>query len=170
MKQTALNLFLAAAMSVAALHAQNPLSEEAKGVYQPIKMNILKAAEKMPESEYSFKPTADVRTFGQLIAHVADAQTAMCGIAKGTPKQGDAAGKTTKSELITALKASNEFCDGVYNAMSDQEGAEMVKTPFGQKTKIGVLNFNVAHDDETYGTIAVYLRLKGIVPPSSEGK
>ncbi len=171
MKRIALNLFLSAAIAVAVLPAQNRMSEEAKTAYQPIKANLLKAAEKMPDSEYGFKPTTEVRTFGQLIAHAAEAQMTICGVAKGVqPKRGDSASKTAKADLIAALKASNEFCDGVYNTMTDQDGAEIVKTPFGPKPKLGVLNFNIEHDAETYGTIAVYLRLKGIVPPSSEGK
>ena len=171
MKRTALNLFLGAAIAVAALHAQNRMSEEAKTAYQPIKSNLLKAAEKMPESEYGFKPAPEVRTFGQLIAHVAEAQTAICGIIKGVPpKLGALASTTAKADLVAALKTSNEYCDGVYNSMTDQDGAEIVKTPFGQKAKLGVLNFNVEHDAESYGTMVVYLRLKGIVPPSSESK
>jgi len=171
MKRVASNLFFGVAMTVAALQAQNRMSEDAKVAYQPIKLNILKAAEKMPDSEYGFKPTKEVRTFGELIAHAAEAQMAICGVAKGAPfKRDDSASKIAKTDLIAALKASNEFCDGVYNTMTDQDGAEIVKTPFGEKPKIGVLNFNIVHDAETYGTIAVYLRLKGIVPPSSEGK
>ena len=157
-------------MTVAALSAENPYSSEAKDFYQPIKSNLLKAAQKMPESEYSFKPEGEGRTFGQLIAHAADAQVGICGIAKGEPKRGDAASKTTKADLIAALKASNDFCDAVYATMTDEAGTALVKTPFGDKSKLGVLNFNIAHDNETYGTIAVYLRLKGIVPPSSESK
>jgi uncharacterized damage-inducible protein DinB len=157
-------------LAVATLQAQNPLSGDTNATYQRIKSNILKAAEKMPDSDYSFKPTAEVRTFGQLIAHVADAQMGICGMAKGEPKRGDAASKTTKADLIAALKASNESCDSVYSAMTDTEGVAIVKTPFGEKPKLGVLNLNVAHDNEMYGTIAVYLRLKGLVPPSSEGK
>ena len=171
MKRVALYLFFGAAMTVAALQAQNRLSEDAKAAYQPIKSNILNAAEKMPDSEYGFKPTTEVRTFGQLIAHAAEAQMAICGVAKGAqPKRGDPVSKTAKADLIAALKASNEYCDGVYSTMTDQDGAEIVKTPFGPKPKLGVLTFNIEHDAETYGTIAVYLRLKGIVPPSSEGK
>ncbi len=158
-------------MTVAALQAQNRMSEDVKAAYQPVRLNILSAAEKMPESEYAFKPTKDVRTFGEWIAHAAEAQTAICGVAKGAPfKRNESAPKTAKADLIAALKASNEFCDAVYNTMTDQDGAEIVKTPFGPKPKLGVLTFNVQHDAETYGAIAVYLRLKGIVPPSSEGK
>ena len=94
----------------------------------------------------------------------------LCGGAKGEMKRGDAAKKTSKAELVAALKASSEFCDDAYSGMTDAEGAIIVdsKTPLGSKTKIGLLNFNVAHDNEMYGTIAVYLRLKGLVPPSTE--
>ncbi|HEY1950005.1 MAG TPA: DinB family protein [Bryobacteraceae bacterium] len=123
----------------------------------------------MPESEYGFKPTPDVRTFGQLIAHVADAQMRICGVAKGEPKQGDAASKASKADLVAALKASNDFCDAVYSAATDADGAAMVKIFGKEKPKLGVLMMNVGHDNEMYGTIAVYLRLKGIVPPSTEG-
>lgn len=169
MKRSILHIAFGLSTTVACLHAQNTFSTEAKASYQFAKTTLLKAAEKMPESEYSFKPTPDVRTFGQLIAHVADAQMGICGMAKGEPKRGDAASKKGKADLVAALKASNDFCDEAYSAMTDEAGAVIVKTPFGQKPKLGVLNFNTAHDNEMYGTISVYLRLKGIVPPSSEG-
>jgi hypothetical protein len=170
MNRLLLNLLFGAATTVAALYAENPLSDDVKGAYQRIESNILKAAEKMPDAEYAWKPTPDVRTFGQLVAHVAEAQAAICGIAKGGTKRGDAAPVTSKADLLAALKASNDVCDGVYTSFRDAEGAEILKTPFGPKPKLGVLAFNVMHDNETYGTMVVYLRLKGIVPPSSEGK
>ena len=171
MKRIALNLFLCAAMAVTAAHAQNKISEDTKASYQSAKEYLLKSAEKMPESEYSFQPTPEVRTFGQLIAHAAEAQMAICGWAKGpSAKAVKQEPKTSKADLIAALKASNDFCDAVYNSMTDQGGAEIVKTPFGSKPKLGVLALNNEHDAETYGTIVVYLRIKGIVPPSSETK
>jgi hypothetical protein len=169
MKRLALNVSVAATLAVVTLQAQNPLSSDAKAAYQPAKINILKAAEKMPESEYDFKPTPDVRTFGQLIAHVAETQMAMCGVARGELRRGDAASKTSKADLVAALKASNDVCDGVYNTITDADGATIVKMFGREKPKLGVLYFNIVHDNETYGTMAVYLRLKGIVPPSSEG-
>ncbi len=123
-------------MTVAALRAQNPFSDEVKAVYQPVQANILKAAEKMPDSpEYGFKPTPDVRTFGQLIAHVADAQMGMCGIAKGEPRRGNAASKTTKPELIAALKASMSSVDGVYSTMTDDAGSAAVKNAVRRKAE-----------------------------------
>ena len=170
MNRLLLNILFAAATTVAVLHAENPLSDDVKGAYQRIESSLLKAAEKMPDAEYAFKPTPDVRTFGQLVAHVAEAQATICTLAKGGTKRAEAAAATSKADLIAALKASNELCDGVYTSLRDAEGSEILKTPFGPKPKLGVLAFNVMHDNETYGTMAVYLRLKGIVPPTSEGK
>jgi hypothetical protein len=171
MKKILCSFLGAGLMGTALLHAQsNPFSAEAKSSYEGIANNILKAAEKMPEDSYSFKATADVRTFGELIGHVANAQLAICGTAKGETKHGDAASKTSKADLVEALKTSNAYCDGVYGSMTDADGNATVKLFGRDRSKLGALNLNVAHDNEMYGTIAVYLRLKGIVPPSSEGK
>ena len=94
---------------------------------------------------------------------------ALCGNAKGEQKKGDAGSKTTKADLVAALKASFDYCDGVYDAMTDADAARMV-TMFGpqKSTKLAVLNFNIAHDNEMYGQMVVYLRIKGVVPPSSQ--
>jgi hypothetical protein len=167
MNRTVLRSTLSALSLAVALQAQNPLSSEARTSYQTVKNNILKAAEAMPEGDYAFKPTQEVRSFGQLIAHVADAQMGICGIANGEGKRGDAASKTSKADLFAALKASVDYCDSVYNGMTDAAGMIIVKGPRGDLSKLGVLNFNVAHDNEMYGVIGVYLRLKGIVPPST---
>jgi hypothetical protein len=169
MYRLAVNVSVTAAVAVVTLQAQNPLSGDVAAAYQSVEMNILKAAEKMPESDYGFKPTPDVRTFGQLIAHVTEAQIAVCGTVKGEPRRGDAASKTSKADLVAALKASNDLCDGVYSAITDAEGTALVKALGKERPKLSVLNLNVAHDNETYGALALYLRLKGIVPPSSEG-
>src|SRR5271168_50909 len=166
MKSLSFVLFTAAT----ALRAQNTMTAEVTAAYKGVSANILKAAEKMPDADYAFKPAPAFRTFGQLIAHVADAQVALCGAAKGEMKRGDAAKKTSKAELVAALKASSEFCDNAYSGMTDAQGAIIVdsKTGLGSKSKIGLLNYNVAHDNEMYGAIGVYLRLKGLVPPSTE--
>ena len=91
-------------------------------------------------------------------------------MAQGEQKMGTAAGKTSKADLAAALKQSFDYCDPVYDSMTDTTGAQMVKM-FGHETsKLGVLNFNIAHSNEMYGQMVVYMRLKGIVPPSSEGR
>lgn len=154
-----------------ALRAQNIMTAEVTAAYKGVSANILKAAEKMPDADYAFKPAPPFRTFGQLIAHAADTQMALCGAVKGEIKRSDAAKKTSKAELVAALKASSEVCDTAYGGMTDAQGVIIVdsKLPLGGKSKLGVLNFNVAHDNEMWGAIAVYLRLKGLAPPSTEG-
>lgn len=149
------------------MRAQTSQIAEVRADYQAIRDNLLKAAEKMPETGYSFKPVPEIRDFGQLIAHVADAQTGICAAAKGDAKRGDAASKTSKADLVAALKASSASCDAIYGSITDSEANATIKSPRGDMSKLGVLIFNLAHDNEMYGTIAVYLRLKGIVPPST---
>lgn len=161
--------FLTAFLGVAALHAQdNPFSADAKQSYTGIKNTITRAAEKMPEANYSFKTVPEVRTYGEMIGHIADIQVMLCSLVKGEQKQGTAGSKTSKADLMAALKDSFDYCDGVYNSMTDAAGAQKVKMFGRELTKLGVLNFNTMHDNEMYGTVVAYLRIKGIVPPSSE--
>ena len=158
-----------AAVTLSAQNA-NPFSAETKQSYAGIKSILTKAADKMPEENYSFKTVPAVRTYGEMIGHVADIQVMLCGLVKGEQKRGDAGNKKTKAELVAALKASFDYCDPIYNSMTDAMGAERVMMFGRQMTKLGVLNFNVEHDNEMYGTMVAYLRIKGIVPPSSEGR
>ena len=153
----------------AALHAQNPLSSDMKNSYNGIKGTITKAAEEMPEADYSFKASPMERTYGEIVAHIAEVQMALCGNAQGEQKKSDAGSKTSKADLAAALKASFDFCDAAYDGMTDADAAKMV-TMFGPRkaTKLAVLNFNIAHDNEMYGQMVVYLRIKGLVPPSSQ--
>jgi uncharacterized damage-inducible protein DinB len=161
-----LALFAACA---AASHAQsNPLSSELKNLYMGSRNNIMRAAEKVPESDYSFKPAATVRTFGEEVAHAAEFQMIICAAAKGEQPTNPAAGKTSKADLIAALKASSDYCDTAYDGLTDASASQPVKM-FGRDwTKLGVLYFNVIHNNETYGTMVPYMRMKDIVPPTSE--
>jgi uncharacterized damage-inducible protein DinB len=150
--------------------AGNPLSAGAKMVYIITKTNVLKSAEEMPEENYSFKPVSTVRSFGELIGHVADAQYEFCG-----PVSGDGAKspeiektKTSKADLIQGLKDAFAYCDKAYDGMTDAHAADTVNF-FGRKAaKLTLLDFNSAHNDEHYGNIVTYLRIKGLVPPSSQ--
>lgn len=151
------------------LRAQsNPISADAKQGYTSIKNILMKSAAKMPEENYSFRTTPAVRTYGEMIAHIADTQVFLCAMAKGEQKKGDAAGKTSKADLSAALKASFDYCDGVYDSMTDSDGVKTVKMFGRETTKLGVLFTNVEHDNEMYGQMVAYMRIKGIVPPSSE--
>jgi hypothetical protein len=171
--KTLLSIALAGAAAIVVLHAQPPAAPlnhvaEVKGDYNGIKNNLLRAAEKMPEEFYSYKPSADVRDFGAEVAHGADIQTMLCSMALNAPKQGTAATKKTKAELIAALQESNALCDQAYASLTDANQNEARPFIRGQRTLIGVLSFNVSHHNETYGTMVPYMRAKGIVPPSSD--
>src|ERR1700690_1943805 len=124
----------------------------------------------MPAAEYSFRTTSQVRTFGEMIAHVADAQLRMCAVVKGEQVSANAASKTSKADLVSALKASFDYCDPVYASMTDAVAARQLKWARWDMSKLGLLNWNISHDNEMYGIVGAFLRLKGIVPPSSEGR
>ncbi len=162
--------FAAALAACAQTTPANPLSTEARQAYASIKNNLIQAAEKMPEEDYSFKPTGDIRTFGQLIGHIAAAQNSYCNAARGQQPGASPTGKTSKADLVAALKDSFSTCDAAYDALTDANAAEMVKMRRGERSRLGVLVGNTTHDNEEYGYLAVYMRLKGIVPPSSAGR
>jgi len=158
-------------VTVPILRAQNnPFSDDARQTYALIKDSLLKAADKMPAESYSFRTVPQVRTFGEMIAHIADAHVRMCGVVRGEQVGNISTGKTSKAELVAALKASFEACDPVYEHMTDAVGAGKVKWARWEMSKLGLLNWNISHDNEMYGIIGAFLRIKGIVPPSSEGR
>ena len=169
MNRFAATLFVLSLGAAGALQAQtNPLIAENKAAYNNVKNNLLKAAEKMPEDAYSFKPTPEMQTFGQRIAHIAN-QIGTCSAMTGERKQSDANSKTAKADLVAALKASFDACDAAWDSMNDKTAMEMIAGRGGaQRSKLGALIGNTTHDVEMYGYISVYLRLKGVVPPSSE--
>jgi uncharacterized damage-inducible protein DinB len=153
----------------AAAPAQTPSTADAiRAFYNGVKNNLLNAADKMPDDGYAFKPTPEQRSFGGWIAHVADAQTAGCSRINGSPTGGGAASKTSKADLVAALKDSFQTCDAAYASLTDANAGDTVQSFRGPMTRLASLAGNVVHDNECYGAIAVYLRLKGIVPPSSE--
>jgi uncharacterized damage-inducible protein DinB len=148
----------------------NPISASEKGVYGFVSRVVVGAAEKMPEENYAFKPTPEVRSFGQLVGHAADAQYMFCSVATGEPNsmKDIEKTKTSKADLVAALKDAVAYCDKAYASMTDAQGSQMVKFMNLTLAKLTVLSLNTAHTDEHYGNMVTYLRLKGIVPPSSE--
>lgn len=150
--------------------AADPLSGTLKRQYDGIKQNITEAAEKVADADYGFKPTPDVRSFGQLVAHVAESQYGICAFARGeeSPVKDLEQTSRTRAEIIKALKASNEYCDALYTGMTDTKAMELIKAGPREVPRAAVLISNIAHDNEHYGNIVTYLRLKGIVPPSTE--
>lgn len=148
----------------------NPLSANNKFIYGYLKMILLRTAEKMPEESYNFRPTFVARSFGHIIGHAADAQYYFCSTALGekNPLLRIEKTKTSKADLIAALKDAFAYCDKAYDGMTDASGIQMVKLMGGDTPKLSVLTVNNMHTIEHYGNLIVYLRLKNIVPPTSE--
>jgi uncharacterized damage-inducible protein DinB len=143
-----------------------------KSLWQDLTGYITTAAEELPESLYAYKPTPEVRSFGQLFAHVAGAQYMFCALALGEPNRAEIAIETpakTKAEIVAGLKASTEYCNRAY-AQTDAAAAAPAQI-FGQdRTRLFALAQNATHNGEHYGNIVTYLRINGIVPPSSRGR
>jgi uncharacterized damage-inducible protein DinB len=147
----------------------NPLVAGSKTVYNVSKSNILASAEKVPADLWNFRPTKDIRTFGQLFAHIADGQYEFCGTAvEGKPVAKDIE-KTVEGRdaIIAALKEAFAYCDSAYAYMTDATAAEPVKFFGLSLTRLSAMDFDTAHNMEHYGNLITYMRLNNIVPPSS---
>jgi uncharacterized damage-inducible protein DinB len=155
---------------VAVAQSANPITNSDKAIYIIVMANVLKAADQIPEADYAFKASADVRSFGQLIGHIADGQYEFCGPAIGdtTKRESIEKTKTTKADLVQGLKDAYGYCGKAYEGMTDTKGAETVRFAGFQVARLSLLGFNTAHTDEHYGNIVTYMRLKGMVPPSSQ--
>jgi hypothetical protein len=156
------------------LAAQSALVSEAKFPWTVVRDNLLKMAEKMPAEYYSFKPSPEIETFGQRVAHIAGANFRICEGIKGRQSPPARPSVTSKAELVAALKESSAACDSVFDSLTDAAALEKISSRLGgpfppdpMRTKLSTLYNMIRHSNEMYGYMCVYLRLKGIVPPSS---
>jgi hypothetical protein len=149
-----------------------------QGSYAGLKSIVIGEAAKMPEADYEFKPSSmpEVRTFGQVIAHIADAQFDTCANVKGVsnPNQGKHLEQDlkTKADFTKALADSFAFCDDVFSATTDENALQSIRAQLGPRLlelpRASVLYGLLAHTSEMYGIGTVYLRAKELVPPASE--
>jgi uncharacterized damage-inducible protein DinB len=171
MRSLLLGIFLISLLvPVVGFSQDNPLSTFNKTAYGAVKNILLRSAEKMPEENYKFKPTDTVRTYGQIVGHLADAQYMFCSIELGEkdPDLKIEQTRTSKADLIAALKRAFAYCDIAYGGMTDASAGQMVEL-FGSDTpRLGMLTANNMHDLEHYGNLVTYMRLKNVVPPTSE--
>lgn len=161
---------LAVALSVPQLASAQTVTSSLKGLYDVTTTNIMASAEMLDESLYAFRPTDEVRSMGELFAHIASAQFAFCSAAAGesSPQaENYEETATTKAAILDALASGFAYCDGVYSRMTDATGGRSVNFFTGPNTAFGVLAFNSAHNYEHYGNLVTYMRLNGITPPSS---
>ena len=168
-------LFLAAGVGAQQTPATYTLVTGVQRTYETVKRNLLAAAEQMPEADFGFRPADGSRTYGQLFTHVASAQFSRCaGIrAETNPHQGVdlEAALTAKAEIVEVLRDSFAFCDPAYASLTEANQNDLVQGAGWQRnsqvTRGFALADNVTHDNEMSGTVAVYMRLKGMVPPST---
>lgn len=164
-------LILTVTLAAAAFAQNGPptISSEVKQNYARTRDLIIRGAAKMPEEGYGLRPTGDVRTFAQVIGHIAEAQAMICGGVVGQNVRVDTS-KTSKADVILELTKSFDTCDKAYASLSETNGTQIGGSGYMGGTLVGRLYANLIHDNEMYGTMVVYLRLKGVVPPSSEGR
>lgn len=191
MKRVALLVALFAAVALPAFTQTpstpptgGPVTAALNGSFATITRYLTAAAEKMPEANYAFKPTPEVMSFGELLGHVADTHFFYCSRVKGEKNPNDGneiQKKATKAEIQKGLADSIAYCGAIYKEMTDAKALEPLPAPVpppaappaGQAQappppKLGRLMGNVTHDWEHYGNVVTYLRIKGLVPPSSE--
>jgi DinB superfamily len=172
MRRLCLCIFGLTLGAVFAVNAQNsnPLSTEAQQAWNRTMNNVIAAAEKMPEDGYAFKPTPESMSFRDIVAHTADSAMGACSGLNGERKTAGAAQMQTKADLVGALKAAQAECEKTY-APNDAKAVEMMTGGRGgPRSRLSSLWGNTVHIEHEYAQMTVHLRLKGIVPPSSEGR
>jgi uncharacterized damage-inducible protein DinB len=149
------------------------ITDSLKAGHEIARGYVTAAADQMAEADFAFKPArvaAEVRTFGQIVGHIADANFMFCSMVSGEANPNPGAEKmAAKADITKALGDAFAFCDRAIASVNDQSGADPVRIDFLNRdfTKLGVIAMNTAHNMEHYGNLVTYMRAKGMVPPSS---
>ena len=176
--QLALLASLAAAPAAAQSQqaAGDPLTGALKRQFEGVSRNVKEAAEKMPEDKFTYQPTKEVRTFGAMVGHVANAHYMFCSRAKGeqNPNKEDFEKVAGKAAIVKAITAANDYCASVFTGANDKWMLETITQGQApnqmQVPRAAVLANNTSHSNEHYGNLVTYMRIKGMVPPSSRGQ
>ena len=143
------------------------LTAETRNVFVNVSTNTLKVAREMPEKLYDFKPTNGVRTFGDVVAHIADVQSTLCSNINGSkPKK--AQQNESKEAMVSALAESVTECQISFSELSAENASTLVQAPVGQVTHLVALMYIITHESEEYGQMSIYLRLNHLSPPTSD--
>lgn len=166
-------VFLAATASAQAPAAgqKTSLSQGLKRSYDGIKANLNDAAVKMADADYSYTPSPEIRTYAGQLGHVAFWNYFFCAAAKGEPnpnKEELEKTKTTKADVVRALADSFTYCDPVVASLTDESAVQLVKLGQNEVARGSMLASMIAHNNEEYGITTVYMRMKKMVPPSTE--
>jgi uncharacterized damage-inducible protein DinB len=142
----------------------NPLTDTLSIFSKNMQDKITKAADTMPESKYSYQPTKDVRSFADLLNHVADISYYLCANMKGEAPPATAKAKSSKAEIMAYLKGSFDYCDGAFAGFTDAHLNDPADFWGAKTNKMFVLTQVANHDALHYGNLVTYLRLNGLVP------
>lgn len=150
-----------------AQQAPSVFSDVTRAAWYDVNSLLLSAARKMPQEHYAFRPVKDTRTFAEIVGHLVGEHYAICGALTGRPLPVARFEQLTKKEeLVGVLQGSIELCDLAYGLLTD-ENAAFRYTVFGTVgTRLSLLTSNIAHDNEHYGSLAIYMRINGVMPPS----
>ena len=158
---------LVAAVASPLLAQDDPLSQTARQAWNRTKNLVLAAAQQMPEEHYAFKPAAESQSFADLVAHTANAAMGACTSTTGQRRTASARSSSSKADLVAALEKAGAECTKVYRGLTDAKATQMIEGRRGGRPLLGVLYQNTIHIEHEYAQMAVHMRLKGLVPPSS---
>jgi uncharacterized damage-inducible protein DinB len=145
------------------------LTSHSREMYGGVTRAIARAAELTPQKQYDYRPVRTVRTFGEIVRHVAETQYLFCSMALGQPNPAPKiASKASKTDLLAALEASFIYCDQMYDRLDEDTGQEMVAFMGSAAPRLGIMNTNIVHSTEHYGNLVTYMRLNGLIPPTSD--
>lgn len=157
------------ASTTAAEPTTSPLLAHSRSVFDGVSTILTLSAEMMPEASYDFRPSEDVRSFGEILAHVVDAQYAFCTIARGEEDpERERPDPGSKESVQATLAEAFAYCGTAYDGLTEASAEEMVTFQGGPTPRLGVLNVNQIHNIEHYGNLVTYLRMNDIVPPTSD--
>ena len=169
---TALLLLAASAVAqTAPTQAKNPVSSALRDILPNRQKNTVAAVEAMPADKFNYKPTADQMTFGHLVAHMVEANNALCSGAAAVqaPKVEPVNESDSKDKLVAALKASFDFCSDALAKMDDSKLSETTDGPGGQQLSRARFALGIASNwADHYAEAAMYLRLNGVLPPTAK--
>ena len=170
MRATVILFVLLSLGSTLSAQSKSPFLAAIQEGWDSIKTNIARSAAAMPAPDYGFRPTPKVRTFGEILGHLANEHYIICSAVRGeaNPNTVDFEKTTAKDALVKAINASIAYCDQAHNNLSESQAVGKVKLFDTEHTRFSALTINVTHDSEHYGNLVTYLRLKDIVPPSSQ--
>jgi vancomycin resistance protein YoaR len=159
------------AASAATAQTKNPVSSALRDILPDRQKNTIAAVEAMPADKFNYKPTPDQMTFGHLVAHMIEANNALCSGAAAVPapKVEEAKESDGKDKLVAALKASFDFCADSLAKMDDSKLSETTNGPGGQQLSRARFALGIASNwADHYAEAAMYLRLNGILPPTAK--